>query len=98
MAPSTVLGDVYEIRVKGHLDPHWETRFEDLRLRMDISGETVLSGVFRDQAALYGLLSWLRDLGVPLLLVRRIDAPGAAAADSATGYEARHPESAGGLG
>ena len=80
MTPSEPLGLIYEIRVKGHLDRHWASRFDNLGLRTEASGETVLSGVFRDQAALYGLLSWLRDLGVPLLLVRRVE-PGDARAE-----------------
>jgi len=76
MTPSEPRGLIYEIRVKGHLDRHWASRFDNIALRTEVSGETVLSGMFCDQAALYGLLSWLRDLGVPLLLVRRIEPAG----------------------
>jgi hypothetical protein len=45
------------------------------------SGETVLVGPIRDQAALYGVPSWLQDMGVALISVRRLDDGLAAAGD-----------------
>jgi hypothetical protein len=69
----------YEIRIQGHLAPHRLRHFEALTVRHETSGETVILGCFRDQQALYGLLSWLRDLGGTLLLVRQVEddqAPG----------------------
>jgi len=57
-----------EIRVRGQIDEHWTSWFEDLTLSY-VEAVTVLSGVVQDQAALYGLLAKLRDLGLPLISV-----------------------------
>jgi hypothetical protein len=57
----------YVIRVKGHLDPFWQAWFENLLITHDEDGTTLLSGPIRDQAALYGLLCKMRDLGLTLL-------------------------------
>lgn len=57
----------YEFRVEGHLDGHWSTVLEGLRLRRDGDGTSILSGRVADQAQLHGILSRLRDLGAPLL-------------------------------
>jgi hypothetical protein len=65
----------YEIRIQGHLAPRRLRHFEGLAVRHDAGGETVIVARFRDQAALYGLLSWLQRLGVTLLLVRRVKEP-----------------------
>ena len=62
----------YEIRVRGHLDPRRLCWFEGLTILHQTNGETVLTGPVRDQAALYGLLSWLQNMGVPLLSVRQL--------------------------
>jgi hypothetical protein len=62
----------YEIRIQGHLAPHRLRHFEGVQVRQEAGGETVIVGCFRDQPALYGLLSWLQRLGVTLLLVRRV--------------------------
>ena len=56
-----------EIRVRGGLPADWSTWFEGLALSRDENGDTVLRGQVRDQAALYGLLDRLRDLGLTLL-------------------------------
>jgi hypothetical protein len=61
----------YEIRIQGHLAPRRLRPFEGLTVRHDPGGETLIVGSFRDQAALYGLLSWLQRLGATLLLVRQ---------------------------
>ena len=70
----------YEIRLKGHLDVRWAERFEDLSFTHARDGTTILAGPVVDQAALYGLLRTVRDLGLPLLSVvqvepRRADVP-----------------------
>jgi hypothetical protein len=57
----------YVIRVKGHLDPFWQEWFEHLSITHQSDGTTLLSGQIRDQAALYGLLCKMRDLGLTLL-------------------------------
>jgi hypothetical protein len=58
-----------EIRIKGQIDPHWSTWFEDLSLEYVDQDETILRGTVADQGALYGLLARLRDLGLQLLSV-----------------------------
>ena len=63
----------YEIRLKGHLDARWATRFEGMSLSHDSDGTTIFAGPVVDQAALYGLLRTVRDLGLPLLSVVHID-------------------------
>jgi hypothetical protein len=61
----------YEIRVKGHLDTLWLDWFESLILTHEADGTSTLAGPLADQAALYGLLNRVRDLGLTLLSVHR---------------------------
>jgi hypothetical protein len=68
-------GGSYEIRVQGHLNARWITWFDGLCLTHQSDGTTVLHGTVADQAALHGLLGKVRDLGLPLIAVRRRDAP-----------------------
>ena len=63
----------YEIRIKGHLDDRWAAWFEGMTVTLEENGETLLSGAVVDQAALYGLLKKVRDLGLPLLSVIPVD-------------------------
>jgi len=63
----------YEIRLKGHLDQRWADWFEGLTIRLEENGETRLIGSVVDQAALHGLLKKVRDLGMELLSVNRIE-------------------------
>jgi hypothetical protein len=58
-----------EIRVQGCIDDHWSSWFAGLSISHSDPGETTLTGKVTDQAALYGVLSLLRDLGLPLLSV-----------------------------
>lgn len=69
--PTTNPGEppVYQIRIKGHLSPHWADWFEGLTLTLEANGETLLTGPMVDQAALYGVLRKVRDVGLPLLSV-----------------------------
>jgi hypothetical protein len=60
---------VYHIRIKGHLGPQWADWFEGLTITLDANGDTLLTGPVVDQAALYGLLRKLRDVGLPLVSV-----------------------------
>jgi hypothetical protein len=62
----------YELRVQGVLDPGWSAWFEGLQVTSDEAGQTTIAGPVTDQAALHGLLAKVRDLGLELLLVRRI--------------------------
>jgi hypothetical protein len=65
------MADTYELRVKGHLDDRLSHSLEGLAVRRQPDGTTVLSGPIVDQAALYGLINRIRDLGLPLLSVNR---------------------------
>jgi hypothetical protein len=64
-------GGSYEIRVQGHLDTRWAAWFDGLCLIHQSDGTTLLQGSVVDQAALYGLLGKVRDLGLPLIAVNR---------------------------
>lgn len=68
---------VYQIRVMGHLGPEWTDWFEGLDMTLEERGETLLTGPVVDQAALYSLLKRVRDLGIPLVSVNRVE-PGPA--------------------
>jgi hypothetical protein len=63
--------EVYQVRVKGSLDKEWSEWFDGFTVTPNTSGETLLTGVVADQAALHGLLNKIRDLGLPLLSVKR---------------------------
>ena len=63
----------YEIRLAGHLDAHWTAWFDGLTVSYQSEGTTVISGPIADQAALHGLLQRVRDLGLPLVSVIRVD-------------------------
>jgi hypothetical protein len=62
---------LYEIRVKGHLADRWINWLEGLTITLEENGNTLLIGSVVDQAALYGLLRKVRDLGMPLISVNR---------------------------
>jgi hypothetical protein len=62
---------VYHIRVKGHLGRQWTDWFEGLTITLEDNGETLLTCPVADQAALYGLLRKVRDVGLPLISVTR---------------------------
>ena len=64
---------LYEIRLKGHLNDRWANWFEGLTITLEDNGETLLTGPVTDQAVLHGLLRKVRDLGLPLLSVNRIE-------------------------
>ncbi len=63
----------YEVRLKGHLDARWAAWFDGLTVCQDTDGSTVIRGPVIDQAALHGLLHKVRDIGLPLVSVTRID-------------------------
>jgi hypothetical protein len=58
---------------RGVLGSRWSDWFEGLRITSDAAGESSISGVIADQAALHGLLAKVRDLGLVLVEVRRIN-------------------------
>jgi hypothetical protein len=63
---------VYEIRIKGYLGSQWTDWFEGLTITLEDDGDTLLSGPVADQAALYGLLKKVRDSGMTLLSINRV--------------------------
>jgi hypothetical protein len=63
----------YEIRVNGVLGSGWSAWFDGLQVTSDQHGQTTIAGPVADQAALHGLLAKVRDLGLEMLAVRRID-------------------------
>jgi hypothetical protein len=60
---------VYQIRVRSHLGSNWTDWFNGLTVTLEENGDTLLTGPVIDQAALYGLLKKVRDLGMPLVSV-----------------------------
>ena len=65
----------YEIRVKGRLAPRWSAWFDGLDVTTGDDGTTAIAGPIVDQAALHGLLQKLRDIGIPLISVTRVETP-----------------------
>jgi hypothetical protein len=63
----------YEVRLQGRLDPRWSSRFDGMTLTTG-DGFTLLTGPVVDQAALHGLLHQLRDIGLSLVSVTRVEA------------------------
>ena len=64
---------IYQIRIKGHLGHQWTDWFKGMTITLEESGETLLTGPVTDQAALHGLLKKVRDLGLPLISVNRVE-------------------------
>ncbi len=62
----------YELRVQGHLDVRWADWVDGLAFTHEVDGTTTLTGPLVDQAALHGLLSRIRDLGLPIVSLRRV--------------------------
>lgn len=64
--------DIYELQIKGHLDDRWSDWLEGLVIERQEDGTTVLVGPVVDQAALYGVIIRIRDLGLSLLSVSQV--------------------------
>ncbi len=73
MESEHVRHEVYQIVVKGYLDSEWSEWFDGLTITLVDTGETILSGPVVDQTALHGVLIKIRDLGLPLLGLSRIE-------------------------
>ena len=69
------MADTYRFRVRGHLDDRWSDWFGGLAIHLQEDGTTLLVGPVVDQAALHGVIARIRDLGLPLLSVRRATEP-----------------------
>jgi hypothetical protein len=63
----------YELRLQGHLDARWSHWLDGMHLTQHSDGTTLLRGPVIDEAALHGLLARIRDIGVPLLSVTRLE-------------------------
>ena len=72
-SPARQVPTQYRIRVGGHLDQHWSVWFGDLTLTRESDGTTSLCGFVADQAALHGVLTKVRDLGIVLISVEAAD-------------------------
>jgi hypothetical protein len=72
---------IYQIRIKGHLGREWTDWFDGLTITLEEDGDTLLTGPVVDQAALCGVLKRVRDLGMPLLSVNRVEPGPADASD-----------------
>jgi hypothetical protein len=64
---------IYQIQVKGILDSKWSDYFDGLSISPQPDDETLLSGPVADQAALHGVLAKVRNMGLPLLSVKRVE-------------------------
>jgi len=65
----------YQIRVEGVLDPGWSEWLDGMTVSQEADGVTLLSGSIRDQAALFGLLAKVRDMGLSLISMKRVEEP-----------------------
>jgi hypothetical protein len=65
--------EIYQIKIKGHLGAKWIDWFDGLTITLEDNGDTLLTGPVIDQAALHGILKKIRDLGMPLLSVNRVN-------------------------
>ena len=63
------MADHYHIRVKGYLDPLWSEWLDELTVVHEADGDTALDGPLADQAALFGVLIKIHDLGLSLMEV-----------------------------
>jgi hypothetical protein len=66
------MSEMYEIRLQGNLDARWSTWFDGLDV-VHQDGTTVVRGLVADQSALHGLLQKVRDVGIPLISVTRLE-------------------------
>jgi hypothetical protein len=65
----------YLIRIEGHLGLDWSSVFDEVDVQHTEDGQTVLCGVLSDQTALHGVLMRVRDLGLTLVEIKRINDP-----------------------
>ena len=73
--------ETYRIRIRGHLAEHWAEWFDGMTITRLDNGETLIEGPVIDQAALHGMLNHIRDLGLPLLAVDRVESDHAGGAN-----------------
>ena len=80
--PETGRHSIYQIKIKGHLDNEWSEWFEGMTIEPVDGSYTIMTGPVVDDASLHGLLKKIRDLGLPLISVNRVE-PGQPDAASA---------------
>jgi hypothetical protein len=68
-----MIGKTYRIRIRSHLDLHWISWFEGLAIQHEANGDTLLTGFMADQAALFGALIKIRDLGLTLISIEPLE-------------------------
>jgi hypothetical protein len=71
--PTRSLPTKYILRIKNHLDSHWEEWFDGMTITQMANGETLLYGEVVDQSALHGLLEKIRNLNLTLISVQKVD-------------------------
>lgn len=64
---------IYQIKIKSHLSSDWTDWFEGLTITPEEDGDTLLTGPVIDQAALYGLIKKVRDLGMTLISLNPVE-------------------------
>ena len=67
------MAERYRIELQSQIDGDWSDWLGNLELTHTLAGHTILKGDVADQAALHGLLARIRDLGIPILLVARLN-------------------------
>ena len=73
---------VYQLRIEGYLEDPWADSFGGMSVSREENGDTLLTGTVVDQAMLHGLLKKVRDLGLPLVSVNRVEINQSDAAES----------------
>jgi hypothetical protein len=64
---------IYQLRIEGHLEDQWADSFGGMSLSREENGDTLLTGKVVDQAMLHGLLKKVRDLGLSLVSINRVE-------------------------
>ena len=67
--------EFYQIKIEGHVGLDWSAEFDEVSIQHTQDGQTILIGALPDQTALHGVLMRIRDLGLPLVEVKRIENP-----------------------
>jgi hypothetical protein len=62
-----------EIHIKGKINPHWSDWFGELQVHERSCDETILVGTLPDMAAVYGVISRLGSLVIPLISVSCVE-------------------------
>ncbi len=65
--------EIFQFVLQGHLSSQWSDWFDGFTITLDEHGQTILVGPVTAQAALHGVLKKIRDLGIPLICVHRLD-------------------------